>query len=171
MLGTFGQTRYPGGMTERKPYPTDVSDEEWGFAALYLALISEDAPQRRYELREMFNALRWMAHAGASWRMLPTNFLPWELVYQQTQRWLNAGCFEAMVNDLRSVLRVAQERQGQPSAVIHPPESLYYYKAPMYSPPPLTPSHTPHTPTPGKNSRAASPLSSRWQWPATTAPK
>jgi transposase len=105
-------------MPERKPYPTDVSDEEWSFAAPYLALMSEEAPQRRYELREMFNALRWMARAGASWRMLPTNFPPWELVYQQTQRRLNAGCFEAMVNDLRSVLRVAQERQGQPSAVI-----------------------------------------------------
>jgi len=51
-------------------------------------------------------------------RSLPTNFPPWELVYQQTQRWLNAGCFEAMVNDLRSVLRVARERQSQPSAVI-----------------------------------------------------
>ncbi|MEM5406258.1 IS5 family transposase [Paraburkholderia unamae] len=80
--------------------------------------MNEDAPQRRYELREMFNALRWMARAGASWRMLPTNFPPWELVYQQTQRWLNAGCFEAMVSDLRSVLRIAQERRGQPSAVI-----------------------------------------------------
>ncbi len=118
MLGTFSRTWYPGVMTPRKPYPTDVTDEEWSFAVAYLTLMNEDAPQRRYELREMFNALRWMARAGASWRMLPTNFPPWELVYQQTQRWLNAGCFEAMVNDLRSVLRVAQERQGQPSAVI-----------------------------------------------------
>jgi transposase len=105
-------------MTERKPYPTDVSDEEWSFAAPYLTLMTEDAPQRRYELREMFNALRWMARAGAAWRMLPTNFPSWQLVYQQTQRWLNAGCFEAMVNDLRSIIRVAQGRQGQPSAVI-----------------------------------------------------
>jgi transposase len=105
-------------MTKRKPYPTDVSDEEWSFAAPYLALITEDAPQRRYALREMFNALRWMARAGAAWRLLPNDFPPWELVCQQTQRWLNAGCFEAMVSDLRSVLRVAQQRQGQPSAVI-----------------------------------------------------
>ncbi|MGF6652391.1 transposase [Paraburkholderia youngii] len=105
-------------MTPRKPYPTDVTDEEWSFAAPYLTLMNEEAPQRRYELREMFNALRWMARAGASWSMLPTNFPPWELVYQQTQRWLNAGCFEAMVSDLRSVLRIAQERRGQPSAVI-----------------------------------------------------
>ncbi|WP_041735061.1 IS5 family transposase [Paraburkholderia atlantica] len=105
-------------MTVRKPYPTDVTDEEWSFAASYLIFMNEDAPQRRYELREMFNALRWMARAGASSRMLPTSLPPWELVYQQTQRWLNAGCFEAMVSDLRSVLRVAQERRGQPSAVI-----------------------------------------------------
>ncbi|CAM2172854.1 transposase [Paraburkholderia sacchari] len=105
-------------MEKRKPYPSDVSDEEWSFAAPYLTLMSKDAPQRRYELREMFNALRWMARAGASWRMLPTNFPPWELVYQQTQRWIRAGCFEAMVSDLRSVIRVAQGRSGQPSAVI-----------------------------------------------------
>lgn len=105
-------------MEKRRPYPTDVSDDEWSFAASYLTLIKEDAPQRKYELRELYNALRWLARAGAAWRLLPTNFPPWEAVYQQTQRWLRAGCFEAMVNDLRSVLRVAQGRPGQPSAVI-----------------------------------------------------
>ncbi|MBB3258374.1 hypothetical protein F4827_003242 [Paraburkholderia bannensis] len=40
------------------------------------------------------------------------------VVYQQTQRWIQAGCFEAMVNDLRSVIRVAQGLKGQPGAVI-----------------------------------------------------
>src|SRR5690348_1013261 len=103
---------------KRKAYPTDVSDEEWSFVAAYLTLMDESAPQRKYELREMFNALRWLVRAGAAWRMLPTNFPPWELVYQQTQRWLQAGCFEAMVSDLRSIVRVALGRQGQPSAVI-----------------------------------------------------
>nr|WP_231950255.1 hypothetical protein [Paraburkholderia caribensis] len=43
----------------------DVSDEEWFFAAAYLTLMSQDAPQRRYELREMFNALRWIDRVGA----------------------------------------------------------------------------------------------------------
>ncbi|MEX3901091.1 IS5 family transposase [Paraburkholderia sp. BR10954] len=105
-------------MKKRRPYPTDVSDEEWYFAAPYLTLMNKDAPQRRYELREMFNALRWIVRAGAPWRLLPNDFPPWELVYQQTQRWIQAGCFEAMVSDLRSILRVAQDRRGQPSAVI-----------------------------------------------------
>lgn len=115
---TFCRTWYPGGMKTRRPYPTDVSDEEWYFAAPCLTLMNKDAPQRRYELREMFNALRWIVRAGAPWRLLPNDFPPWELVYQQTQRRIQAGCFEAMVNDLRSIIRIAQERRGQPSAVI-----------------------------------------------------
>lgn len=105
-------------MARRKGYPTDVTHEEWHFAAPYLVLIDEQAPQRQHDLREVFNALRWMARAGAPWRMLPGGFPPWEAVYQQTRRWLQAGFFEAMVNDLRSIIRVAQGRQGQPSAVV-----------------------------------------------------
>jgi transposase len=61
-------------MATRKPYPTDVSDDEWAFVAPYLALIRQDAPQRSHELREVFNALRWIVRAGASWRMLPHDF-------------------------------------------------------------------------------------------------
>ena len=102
----------------RKPYPTDVSDEEWAFVAPYLSLMSEDAPQRRHDLREVFNALRWMVRAGASWRMLPHDFPRWEAVYQQTQRWIAAGCFEAIVHDLRAMLRWSAGRADQPTAVI-----------------------------------------------------
>ena len=102
----------------RKPYPTDVSDDEWAFVAPYLALVREDAPQRRHDLREVFNALRWIVRAGAPWRLLPTNFPPWEAVYQQTRRWLAAGIFEAMAHDLRMLLREAADRMPQPRAVI-----------------------------------------------------
>lgn len=102
----------------RKAYPSDVSDDEWAFVAPYLTLMTEDAPQRTYPLREVFNGLRWLVRAGASWRMLPHDLPPWEVVYQQTQRWLRAGCFEAIVHDLREVLRQAQGRKLQPTAAI-----------------------------------------------------
>jgi transposase len=102
----------------RKPYPTGVTDEEWAFVAPYLTLMDEDVPQRRYPLREVFNALRWIVRAGAQWRMLPTNFPPWAAVYQQTQRWIAAGCFEAMVHDLRALLRWTEGRADDPTAVI-----------------------------------------------------
>jgi transposase len=105
-------------MSKRKPYPTDVSDEEWAFVAPYLALVREDAPQRTHELREAFDALRWIVRAGAPWRMMPNDFPPWEAVYQQTQRWLAAGVFEAMVHELREVLRLAQGRTSEPTAAV-----------------------------------------------------
>ena len=44
--------------TARTPYPTDIADDEWAFAAPYLTLIREDAPQRGHDLREVLNALR-----------------------------------------------------------------------------------------------------------------
>ncbi len=70
----------------KKPYPSDVSDEEWCFVAPYLALLPEDAAQRTHDLREVFNALKWIVRAGAPWRLLPHDFPPWEIVYQQTMR-------------------------------------------------------------------------------------
>jgi transposase len=102
----------------RKAYPSDVNDEEWAFCAPYLTLMREDAPQRDYELREVFNGLRWMVRSGAAWRMMPNDLPPWWVVYQQAQRWFAAGVFEAMVHDLRLLLRLAAGRNEQPTAAI-----------------------------------------------------
>ena len=103
---------------QRTGYPSDVSDEEWAFCAPYLTLMKENCPQRTHSLREIFNGLRWFLRAGCPWRMMPNDLPPWHAVQQQTQRWLRAGCFEAMVHDLRVVLREADERDGSPSAAI-----------------------------------------------------
>jgi transposase len=102
----------------RKNYPSDVSDEEWAFCVPYLTLMKEDAPQREYLLRELFNGLRWFVRAGCPWRMMPHDLPPWQAVQQQTQRWLRAGCFEAMAEDLRLLLRLAVGRYAAPSAAI-----------------------------------------------------
>ena len=45
---------------DRKAYLSDVSDDEWAFVAPYLTLMREDAPQREYPLREVFNGLRYI---------------------------------------------------------------------------------------------------------------
>jgi transposase len=105
-------------MDTRKPYPSDVYDEEWAFLAPYLALVREDAPQREYDLREVFNGLRWIVRTGSAWRYMPHDLPPWETVYQQTQRWLKAGVFEEMVHDLRVLLRLSEGRASDPTAAI-----------------------------------------------------
>src|SRR4028119_867554 len=99
----------------RKAYPSDVTDEEWHFVAPYLSLMTEDAPQRQHDMREVFNALRWMVRSGSPWRYLPGDFPRWDVVYQQTQRWINAQVFEAIAHDLRALLRQTQGKTAQPS--------------------------------------------------------
>lgn len=105
-------------MATRKPYPSDVSDEEWTFVAPYLALVREDAPQRNHDLREVLNGLRWIVRTGSAWRYMPHDLPPWEAVYQQTRRWLRAGVFEEMVHDLRVLLRLSKGRAPDPTAAI-----------------------------------------------------
>jgi transposase len=102
----------------RKPYPSDVSDEEWALVAPYLTLLTEAAPQRVHELREIFNGVRWVVRTGSAWRYLPHDLPPWAAVYQQARRWLAAGCFETLVADVRAVLRVAAGKAPEPTAAL-----------------------------------------------------
>ncbi len=119
----------------RKPYPSDVSDEEWSLVVPYLTLMTEAAPQRDHSLRELFNGLGYVIRYGIAWRAIPplafhrltpteplpappNDFPPWSAVYQQSQRWLAAGCFETLAQDLRALLRLAAGRAEEPTAAI-----------------------------------------------------
>lgn len=104
---------------DRKAYPTDVSDQEWAFVAPYLTLIIEDAKQREYSLPEVFNGLRWMSSSGSAWR--PMLARPAD----ERQRFINkqgVGSKQAYLKPLwmtpRALLRLAEGRSEQPSAVI-----------------------------------------------------
>lgn len=102
----------------RKPYPSDVSDEEWALVAPYLTLMTEAAPQRQHSLRELFNGLRYVIRYGIAWRAMPNDLPPWFSVYQQSHRWLVAGVFDTLAQDLRAVLRIAAGRGPEPTTAI-----------------------------------------------------
>ena len=102
----------------RKPYPSDVTDEEWSFVVPYLTLMTEDAPQREHDLRDVFDGMRWVVRTGSPWRYMPNDLPPWSAVYQQAQRWIANGVFAAMTRDLRELLRMLEGREPQPSAAI-----------------------------------------------------
>lgn len=95
-----------------------MTDEEWHSVAPYLTLMEEGAPQRRHDLRKAFNGLRFIVRTGLSWRSMPHDLPPWPADYQQTRRWLAAGVFEAIVHDLRALLRLAGGRAPEPRAAI-----------------------------------------------------
>src|SRR5438067_7014085 len=102
----------------RQAYATDVSEEEWAFVAPYLTWLSEDAPQRRHDLREVFNGRRFIVRGGLQWRLMPHDLPPWWVVSQQTRRWLAAGVFETIIHDLRVLLRLGAGRAPEPTAMI-----------------------------------------------------
>jgi transposase len=104
--------------TTRKSYPSDVSDAEWEFLLPYLTLMRQDAPQRTNEMREVFNAIRYVVKTGCQWRMLPHDLPDWTVAYQQARRWMQAGVFEQVVHDLRICLRLLNNRNEQPTAMI-----------------------------------------------------
>jgi transposase len=102
----------------RKSYPSDASDAEWEFLIPYLTLMREDAPQRDYSLRDVFDAVRYVVKTGCQWDFLPHDFPPWTAVYQQARRWIAAGVFEEIAHDLRMILRLVDGRESQPTAAI-----------------------------------------------------
>jgi len=60
----------------------------------------------------VFNGLPYVIKTSAPWRWMPNDLPPWAVVYRQAQRWLAAGCFKALAEDLRSVLRAAAGRKA-----------------------------------------------------------
>jgi len=108
----------------RKPYPSDVTDEEWDFIAPYLTLMNAEAPQRKHDPREVFNAMRYIVRTGSQWRYMPNDLPPWEAVYQQVQRWYAAGVFDDITQDLRRILRILVGRHEEPSAAIFDSRTL-----------------------------------------------
>ena len=79
----------------RKPYPSDVGDEAWHVVLPSLTPMRADAPHRHHDLREGFNARRWVVRTGAQWAYLPHEFPVWTAVYQQARRGIAAGVFAA----------------------------------------------------------------------------
>ena len=102
----------------RLGYLTDVTDEEWAFVLPYLLLSKVDNASREHDLRASFNAVRYIVKGGNQWRLMPHDLPPWQAAYQQMRRWMRAGCFERIVEDVQSLLRQFGGRKGQPTAAV-----------------------------------------------------
>ena len=112
-------------MNERKPYSTDLTDEQWWH--IYVLLPKRQGKgQRRFPVqqRELLNAIFYWVHTGCPWRELPHDFPPWQTVYGYFRDLCQAGVWEQINDRLRQGIRQQADRDVQPSVVIIDSQSV-----------------------------------------------
>lgn len=102
----------------RKPYPTDLTDEQW---AILEPMIPPPRTQhggtpRRVDMREVINTLLYQNRTGCQWELLPHDLLPKSTVYEYFARWRDDGTWARIVDALRVRVRLKEGRESTPSA-------------------------------------------------------
>jgi putative transposase len=72
-------------MSPRRPYSTDLSDDEWKILESLVPNAKPGGRPRAHETRELLNAIFYVLRGGCAWRLLPHDFLPWQTAYQLLQ--------------------------------------------------------------------------------------
>jgi putative transposase len=102
----------------RRSYPSDLSDEEWGIVAdmipvpFWLPALQEPL----HHPREMLDAIRYRTRTGCSWRLLPHDFPPWQTTSKCMYRWIADGTIDRIHGALVRHVRVAEGRKPEPTA-------------------------------------------------------
>ena len=99
---------------ERKPYPTDLTDEQWKLVAPLLADAKPGGRPRKTDLREVLNALFYLVRSGCQWRMIPHEFPVWKTCYNYYRAWIDDGTWDEIAYLLRTDLRIQAGRRDQP---------------------------------------------------------
>ena len=108
----------------RKPYPTDLSDEEWKYIEPHMPTPEGRGRPRVHSLREILDATFYVLRSGCQWRMLPNDFPRWPTVYHYFRKWRIDGTWERINRAIRERLRVRLNRDPQPSAGIVDSQSV-----------------------------------------------
>ncbi|MFG3254778.1 IS5 family transposase [Streptomyces sp. NPDC048172] len=119
-------------MTGQRGYPSDLSDARW---ALIEPVLTDWRVKRRqyaldigrppeHDLRQIVNAILYVDRTGIPWRYLPHDFPPHPTVYGYFARWQQDGVFTQLTRLLRSLVRQAEGRDGEPSACVLDSQSI-----------------------------------------------
>ena len=102
----------------RKPYPTDLTDEQWKVLEPLVPAPQPVLLPAKYPRREILNAIFYVNRTGCQWRMLPHDFPPWESVYGYFYEWRKDGTWQQINDTLRREVRKRAGRNPEPTAAI-----------------------------------------------------
>lgn len=106
------------------PYPSDLTDEQWKRLEPLLPGRAHTGRKPKYEQREIVNALFYLLRSGCTWRMLPRDLPPWQVVYWHFARWRATAIWQSINDTLRTELRVQDGREEAPSAAVMDSQSV-----------------------------------------------
>lgn len=102
-------------------YQTDLTETQWQFIKKVLNIQER---KRKYDLREIWNAIFYLVKTGCQWRLLPINFPKWQLVYYYYRKWAELDEFELLLSKLRETVRGKMGQNKQPSLGIVDSQSV-----------------------------------------------
>ena len=100
----------------RKPYPTDVTDEQWQVLQPLIPPAKHGGRPREVDMREVVNTLFYQNRSGCPWDLLPHDLLPKSTAYDYFAQWRDDGTWQKLLDALRRAVRVAAGREAAPSA-------------------------------------------------------
>jgi putative transposase len=109
---------------KRKTYPTDLSEKQWKLLSQMLPPPEQFGRKRSVNLREIINALCYLARSGCQWRLLPKEFPAWQTVYYYFRKWRENQWFIALNHHLLKKVRIQSGKQENPSAAIIDSQSV-----------------------------------------------
>ena len=107
-----------------KPYPSDLTDEQWDVLASLLPSAKTGGRPRTVDLREVVNGIVYVLRNGCTWRALPHDLPPWGTVWWYFREWRQDGTWERVHEALRPKVRKAEGSNPTPSAAIIDSQSV-----------------------------------------------
>ena len=108
----------------RKPYPSDLTDDQWEELAPLIPLAKPGGRPRTVDMREVINGTLYVLRSGCTWRMIPHDLPPWGTVWGYFRRWRKDGTWERIHDALRPKVRELEGREPTPSAAIIDSQSV-----------------------------------------------
>ena len=109
---------------KRRGYWTDLTDEQWACVKPWLDRRVGPGRPPRVDRRAIVDALFYQARTGCPWRLLPTDFPPWQTVRYYFDGWTRDGTLEALNRALVAEARQQRGRGAQPTAAMLDTQSV-----------------------------------------------
>ncbi|MBA4068007.1 MAG: IS5/IS1182 family transposase [Isosphaera sp.] len=99
----------------RKPYPSDLTNAQWKLSAPLIPAARPGGRPRKYDTREVVNALLYVNREGCTWRALPHDLPHWKTAYNFFRAFEADGTWDRLVAALRVEVRTKLGRDPTPS--------------------------------------------------------